>query len=519
MAAQEIKKMLFLTAGSRGDTQPYLAVATGLRTAGFDVGIASGPENRSFVETFKLKFFDVFPDCTRSMKLPEVQEALNSGNFMQFLKIFFDVLNEALPETLNKLTTVLDSFKPDALLVTGCVALEGCWMARTKGIPYIVLSLQEVHPLTSQRPTVMGEPTWMPIHRTLDVLLSVIVGKEDSMVNQKRKKVLEHLPEGDRHIPQNIHELLIDNNHPVCPILVGISPSIACMPDDCSVDVKQSTVITGYWTVDEQEQLAKMDGEDPFFGGDEGRKLTEFIGKCGSNKPLYIGWGSMLCISSEFMCCLAVRALMKADMPGIICAGWAGLGPQHLEGQKDSEAMKDFVSKRVIFVKTVPHEWLFPQVACIVHHGGAGTTAASLRAGVPTIITPCIVDQFFFANMITEMGLGKGLAHLSKVAPDTLAAAIKEVACDSKRIDECKDLKCTLCVEDGVGVAVQTIKDWISNDVMTGKQKKKVDARAKLFAEMRARKAKPSCSDWLGTAWCSSTRQFISVSEEVEHVA
>jgi sterol 3beta-glucosyltransferase len=76
--------------------------------------------------------------------------------------------------------------------------------------------------------------------------------------------------------------------------------------------------------------------------------------------------------------------------------------------------------KKVIFVDSAAHEWLFPYCSCIVHHVGSGTTAASVRSGKPTIITPVQGDQFDFAASVQTIGCGIGLGHLSTLTPATL---------------------------------------------------------------------------------------------------
>merc|ERR1719356_1505806 len=114
----------------------------------------------------------------------------------------------------------------------------------------------------------------------------------------------------------------------------------------------------------------------------------------------------MICKSPEHMACLAVRALMKAGLRGIILGGWAELEAKHLEGQSDSPKMKEYIEKNVLFVATAPHEWLFPQTVATVHHGGSGTVAAALRAGVPTIVTPFAIDQFDNADLVRKSGAG-----------------------------------------------------------------------------------------------------------------
>merc|ERR1711939_981043 len=116
------------------------------------------------------------------------------------------------------------------------------------------------------------------------------------------------------------------------------------------------------------------------------------------------GWGSMVAVSEAHMTCLAVRSLMKAGLRGIILGGWAKLDPSMLKGQPDTEAMEAYVTENVLFLPSAPHEWLFPQCSVTAHHGGSGTTAAALRSGVPTIVTPCAFDQFDNAHLVQSNG-------------------------------------------------------------------------------------------------------------------
>merc|ERR1719254_367151 len=102
-------------------------------------------------------------------------------------------------------------------------------------------------------------------------------------------------------------------------------------------------------------------------------------------------------------------------MSGIILGGWAKLSLDKIEGQWDTESMKAYCKDHVLFMNTAPHEWLFPQCSITVHHGGAGTTAAALRAGVPTIVTPWFFDQFESAQVVARNGVGIAMKQFSKV--------------------------------------------------------------------------------------------------------
>merc|ERR1719291_1300867 len=106
------------------------------------------------------------------------------------------------------------------------------------------------------------------------------------------------------------------------------------------------------------------------------------------------------------MASLAVRALRCAGLRGIVLGGWARLSAEMLEGQPDGEDLTAYAAKNILFIASAPHEWLFPRCAAVVHHGGSGTTAAGLRSGRPSIITPCAFDQFANGRMVAESGAG-----------------------------------------------------------------------------------------------------------------
>ena len=99
---------------------------------------------------------------------------------------------------------------------------------------------------------------------------------------------------------------------------------------------------------------------------------------------------------------------------GILLQGWAGLG----EGRK--------LPEYAFALQSVPHSWLFPRVATVVHHGGAGTTGAGLRAGVPSILTPFIADQPSWARRVVELGAGPTPIPFGRLTPERLAEAIRQ---------------------------------------------------------------------------------------------
>jgi sterol 3beta-glucosyltransferase len=134
-------------------------------------------------------------------------------------------------------------------------------------------------------------------------------------------------------------------------------------------------------------------------------------------------------------------------MRGILATGWGGLEPKDLP-------------ETIFRIDHVPHDWLFPRMAGVVHHGGAGTTAAGLRYGKPTIICPFFGDQPFWGERVYALGVGtKPIPH-KKLTADKLAEAITEIVQNSSTRRNAEDLSKKIRAEDGVGNAVRFIEKF-----------------------------------------------------------
>ena len=141
----------------------------------------------------------------------------------------------------------------------------------------------------------------------------------------------------------------------------------------------QNTFVTGYWFLDAAPDWAPSPA------------LENFL-QAGS-PPVYIGFGSMGNRNPEETADLVLQALDKTGQRAILSAGWSGMRTEKLPSN-------------AFLVNSVPHAWLFPQVAAVIHHGGAGTTAAGLWAGVPTVIIPFFGDQGFWGQRVAVLGVG-----------------------------------------------------------------------------------------------------------------
>ena len=160
--------------------------------------------------------------------------------------------------------------------------------------------------------------------------------------------------------------------------------------------------------------------------------------------PVYVGFGSMAFLDRGATLDAVMGALEKTRARAVISAGWGGL-------------KRDRLPESALGLDEAPHDWLFPRMAAIVHHGGAGTTGAALRAGKPSVVTPFIVDQFPWARLLHSRGLAPAPLPHRALTADSLAAAIETALNDAAMRRRAGDMGARVRAEDGVGRALETV--------------------------------------------------------------
>jgi len=176
------------------------------------------------------------------------------------------------------------------------------------------------------------------------------------------------------------------------------------------------------------------------------RALEDFL--AAGEPPVYVGFGSMSGSNPERLTDLVVDALIKANVRGIIATGWGGLETTDLPNS-------------LLKIDSVPHAWLFPRVAAVVHHGGAGTTAAGLRAGRPTVICPFMGDQPFWGDQVVKLGVGLRVSPQKKLTSDELSNAISMVVTNKAIQESATLLGRKIQSEDGLVNVINTIEKFI----------------------------------------------------------
>lgn len=153
--------------------------------------------------------------------------------------------------------------------------------------------------------------------------------------------------------------------------------------------------------------------------------------------PVFVGFGSRSSADAARLTELVAEARRRAGVRMVIQAGWASLGAG-LQADDD-----------MIVIGETPHDWLFPRMSAVVHHAGAGTTAAGLRAGVPTVSVPLITDQPFWASRVTALGTGPKAVPYKSLTADTLTAAISDAVSRDSYRSRAQEMAKQLATEDG----------------------------------------------------------------------
>lgn len=170
--------------------------------------------------------------------------------------------------------------------------------------------------------------------------------------------------------------------------------------------------------------------------------------------PVYIGFGSIVVDDPNAMTKLIFEAVKKTGQRAIVSKGWGGFGADALG-----------IPEGVFMLGNVPHDWLFEHVSCVVHHGGAGTTAAGIALGKPTVIVPFFGDQPFWGAMVARAGAGPLPVPSKQLTADKLAAAILE-ALKPNTLQRAQELGARIGSEKGTDVGAQSFHEKLGVDSM-----------------------------------------------------
>lgn len=416
-----MQNISIVASGSRGDVQPYVALGTGLRNAGYSVRLLTSDDFEALVTEAGLSFASTGSSTQARVQSEEWQRVIESGNF---LKIMAKMRVELKKEGAKKAQTLPPLLKESDLIVTGMAGIGGTFsIAERFGIPLVET---HVFPFTPTRafpsPLVPKLPLGGPLNQ-----LSFHVTRQLFWQNFRGNDAVMRRALGLSRPPfwgpfRKLKQTRI-------PLLYGYSNHVLPRPSDWPAHYH----VTGYWFLDEPD-----DWSPP-------ADLLDFLDA--GPPPVYIGFGSMGSRNPEEAGRIALAALAQSGQRGVLAAGWGGLHVGDLP-------------QTVHAISGLPHSWLFPHMAAVVHHGGAGTTAAGLRAGVPSIVVPFMGDQPFWGKRIADLGVGPTPIPRKRLTVERLAGAIEQAVSNATMRQRAATLGQQIRAEDGVARAVDLIERY-----------------------------------------------------------
>lgn len=389
-------RILIITAGSRGDVAPFTGLGRRLLDVGHQVAVAAHPSLAALVGGCGLGYRPVPGDPQGLIR--DLARAASREEAQALTRAYADGLADGVAEAVaGGADLLLTAFGPAPLSRTAGDAF---------GVPVIGTYLAPSF-ATGEFP--------LPNARSIDDLgpegnlaagrdvLKRAEGVFAGAVTRLRARL--GLPAGAPSAPVDVR-----------PVFHGFSPLVVPRPEDWPSWVE----VAGYWWP------TRPDGWQP------PAELVDFL-QAGP-PPVFIGFGSMAAGQGERLSELVAVAVKRAGVRAVVQAGWAELNGCGAD---------------VLSIGDVPHDWLFPRTAAVVHHAGAGTTAAGLRAGVPAVPVPVMADQPFWASRLYALGVAPRPVPFQELTAEALGDAITACLSEPSHRRLAAELARGIAAEDG----------------------------------------------------------------------
>jgi len=396
-------KIVVATIGSRGDVQPYIYLCQGLREAGHEVVLATNPTLCPLADSHGVAAVPVGPAVDMGAVGARLLDQSFNNMWIGMIRVMqfgAQLVEAAYPETL--------AVCRGADVVITSDTGSGIAEAERLEIPWVSVTLQPARvPLISAAPSFLARTLWSvmgrlfvaPTNRFRRRVGAPPVQDMASMMSTRLVllPVSQHVASPDTRWPRHVHQ-------------------------------------TGYWFSRSDEAWEPPQG------------LLEFLE--GGDTPLAVSLGVMGMSGrrAQEAAQIILAALERTEVRAIV-QGW----DDALRGLADP--------RRVYFAGALPHHWLFDRVSMVIHHGGFGTTAATLRAGVPGLVVPHVIDQFYWAQRVMELGVSPGFISRGRLRVGNLSEAIQRVGQDEPMRERASKLGRKIRAEgDGVTAAVRVLE-------------------------------------------------------------
>lgn len=396
-----------MTAGSRGDVAPYTGLGQALVRAGHEVTLVTHAAFAPLVAGSGVGFHPLPVDPRAELESSRGRGLHRSASGAGKLLRVVGMARALVGRMTDDLLTAARS--SDMLLLSSSLGPLGHTIAEGLSLPSMGVYLQPIAPTREFAPPVLGGGSWgavgnrvsgRGVNRAVEHVFAAAVPELRTRLGLPRSRPGAALRTRERQD---------------WPVHHGFSPLIVPRP----ADWRTGLTVAGYWWPYDGD--ARLPPE-----------LDDFIDA--GPPPVFVGLGSATVPDPQQLSAEIVRALRLAGLRGVIQRGWGGLAAN---------------GDDVLTVGEVPHAALFPRMAAVVHHCGAGTTAAGLRAGVPAVPVPIQFDEGFWAARLVALGVAPRAVPLRGLTAASLSAALVRAVREPGRAERARDLGARVRAEDG----------------------------------------------------------------------
>jgi sterol 3beta-glucosyltransferase len=423
-------KILLMTHGSRGDVQPFAALARALVIAGHDVLLCAPASSAGLVEPYPVKFFPLNDAIGEWMTKPGVLEAVERGyrgvSGKRILAKSVRQLHSLMEVLLADMAAVVREVAPkevhDIDLVVHHVEVPGHEIAERLGVPSVPVCLQPSWVPTAAFPNpAVRRSTPHPLNRKSYLWT---MWRYRFLVGGTAKWRTRTLGLPRRH---GHHDFFRQPDGSPSVTLQAFSSLILPSP----LDYPDSVHTTGFW------YLPAAPNWQPT------RALLDFLEA--GEPPVYFGFGSMVSTNPRWYGRVVADAVRRTGVRAVVAGGWGGIRMDEGKGG-------------IFYVEQAPHDWLFPRMAAVVHHGGCGTTGAALVSGKPQLICPFLYDQRFYGKRVWLHGVAARPLPPQALNEASLAAAVHRCVTDESLAVNAERLGKDVRTEAGVEQAISILE-------------------------------------------------------------
>ena len=441
------KKISICTSGSRGDTQPYIALALELQKRGHEVKVCVEERMKDLVESFELPFHKIAGDPTALLWEKDAQEMLRDGKVMQLMKRTEEFNAPFFKQALKDYEEACDGAD---IIVTGplCLNQTYCIAERNK-VPWIPLLLLPTVSADFPVPFFKASSFGIKFLNKLswNFIFLMMWSKEKEKINAWRVNHLK-IP------PITTWKGVVYRFEEGWPLLLGLNK--AMLPyGKIPEDYPKNFNVTGFNFVP-SVPVEEVDA-----------RIIKFVESSDGKPIVYLGFGSMPAPDPSVLLKLSLTVLKHCKVRIIICAGWSALedlvnpGENNLVTSPDKPVSDSKISlpDDILLISHVSHDYLFPCCSVVVHHCGMGTSAATLKAGTPSVCCPVMLDQPYNATRLNQLGVAPLPIPFEKLNASNLIPALKQVLDTPSMKENAKLIADDIAKENGA----QTSADIVEN--------------------------------------------------------